>query len=244
MKAVRLKAYQQTANYRKPTSLIIKESYPLPPYSTVIGMIHNACGYTDYVPMRLSIAGKYYSSVSDAYTKYEFGNMKYEASRHQLSVESDGKQIGINRGLGHVQLLVDMELLIHIIPEDESRLEEIKNGLIYPENYLSLGRHEDLLRVDEVEITELNEVMLENNLTLKYDMYVPVEVKQNLGTDLEDRNASRYRLNKVFEVNSSGLRRWTQKVECIHMSKNNLIAEDAEILTDNIKGKIIPVFPA
>lgn len=244
MKAVRLKAYQQTANYRKPTSLIIKESYPLPPYSTVIGMIHNACGYTDYVPMRLSIAGKYYSSVSDAYTKYEFGNMKYEAGRHQLSVESDGKQIGINRGLGHVQLLVDMELLIHIIPEDESRLEEIKNGLIYPENYLSLGRHEDLLRVDEVEITELNEVMLENNLTLKYDMYVPVEVKQNLGTDLEDRNASRYRLNKVFEVNSSGFRRWTQKVECIHMSKNNLIAEDAEILTDNIKGKIIPVFPA
>ncbi|WP_124101118.1 CRISPR-associated protein Cas5 [Ruminococcus sp. Marseille-P6503] len=244
MKAIRLKAYQQTANYRMPTSLIIRESYPLPPYSTVIGMIHSACGYKDYVPMKLSVAGRYYSSVSDAYTKYEFGNMKYEAGRHQLSVESGGKLVGINRGLGQVQLLVDMELLIHIIPEDESRLEEIKNGLLYPENYLSLGRHEDLLRVDEAEITELNEVMLDNNLTLQYDMYVPVEVKQSLGTDLEDWNASRYRLSKVFEVNASGFRRWIKKVECIHMSKNNLIAEDAEILTDNINGNILPVFPA
>ena len=34
-------------------------TYPLPPYSTVIGAIHKACGYTDYHPMKVSIQGKY-----------------------------------------------------------------------------------------------------------------------------------------------------------------------------------------
>ena len=40
MKGVRIEAYQNLVNYRKPTSFQLKESYPLPPYSTVIGMIH------------------------------------------------------------------------------------------------------------------------------------------------------------------------------------------------------------
>ena len=34
-------------------------TYPLPPYSTVIGAIHKACSYTEYHPMQISIQGKY-----------------------------------------------------------------------------------------------------------------------------------------------------------------------------------------
>lgn len=44
-KAVRIIAYQNMASYRVPSSLAIKESYPLPPYSSVIGMVHAACGF-------------------------------------------------------------------------------------------------------------------------------------------------------------------------------------------------------
>ena len=47
-KAVRLKLYQSMANYKKPTSFQLKETYPLPPYSTVIGMVHNLCNYEEY----------------------------------------------------------------------------------------------------------------------------------------------------------------------------------------------------
>ncbi len=32
-------------NYRVPTSFQLKESYPLPPYSTVIGMVHSLCNF-------------------------------------------------------------------------------------------------------------------------------------------------------------------------------------------------------
>ena len=57
MKVIRVQCFQNLANYRKPTSFLIKETYPLPPYSTVLGMIHAACGFTEYHPMKLSIQG-------------------------------------------------------------------------------------------------------------------------------------------------------------------------------------------
>ncbi len=74
MKAIRLKLYQNLVNYKKPTSFQLKETYPLPPYSTVSGMIHYACGFTEYKEMEISIQGKYHSKVNDLYTRYEFGS--------------------------------------------------------------------------------------------------------------------------------------------------------------------------
>lgn len=88
LKAIRVELEQQLPNYRKPASFLVKESFPLPPYSTVIGMIHTACGFTEYHPMRISIQGNYASDVSDLAVLYNFGS-KYnekEANRHQYKV--------------------------------------------------------------------------------------------------------------------------------------------------------------
>ena len=52
-KAIRIKCKQELVNFKKPTSLLIKETYPLPPYSTVIGMIHTACGFKEYHDMKI-----------------------------------------------------------------------------------------------------------------------------------------------------------------------------------------------
>lgn len=59
MKAIRLHLKQNSANYRREETVNCRMTYPLPPYSTVIGAIHKACGYTDYHPMKVSIQGKY-----------------------------------------------------------------------------------------------------------------------------------------------------------------------------------------
>ena len=105
MKAVRLKLWQDMVNYKRPTSFQIKESYPLPPYSTVIGMVHSLCGFTEYHPMRVSVQGKSFSRVNDLYTRYEFkSGAPYEAGRHQL--EAGG--CGIGRGIATAELLVDV----------------------------------------------------------------------------------------------------------------------------------------
>lgn len=59
MKAIRLHLKQNSANYRREETVNCRMTYPLPPYSTVIGAIHKACGYIDYHPMQVSIQGKY-----------------------------------------------------------------------------------------------------------------------------------------------------------------------------------------
>ncbi len=83
-RAIRIECFQNLVNYRKPSSFIIKESYPLPPYSTVLGMIHRACGYEkgDFHPIKISIQGQNTGSVSELYTRYSFSiGAKYEAGK-------------------------------------------------------------------------------------------------------------------------------------------------------------------
>lgn len=74
MKAVRIILTQVSANYRKEETSTNKMTYPLPPPSTVIGALHNACGYKEYHPMDVSIQGKYESMHREPYTDYCFLN--------------------------------------------------------------------------------------------------------------------------------------------------------------------------
>lgn len=65
MKGIKVLLKQEVANYKKPSSFQLKESYPLPPYSTVIGMVHYLCDFDEYKPMKISIQGKYRSKTND-----------------------------------------------------------------------------------------------------------------------------------------------------------------------------------
>ena len=176
MKSIRLKLKQNLVNYKLPTSFQLKETYPLPPYSTVIGMVHNTCNYTEYKPMKISVQGKYHSKVNDLATRYEFKNgMTFDATRHQIKVG----EYGISRGVSNVELLSDVELVIHIVPEDENLVEEIFNAFKTPHEYISLGRREDLVVEDEVKIVEISEERIKDeNLRIDrdYRAYVPVEI--------------------------------------------------------------------
>lgn len=74
MQALRIVLTQSSANYRKEETDRNKMTYPLPPYSTVIGAIHKACGFTEYHPMNLSIQGSYRAMHLEPYTDYCFLN--------------------------------------------------------------------------------------------------------------------------------------------------------------------------
>ncbi|WP_196598328.1 CRISPR-associated protein Cas5 [Pectinatus frisingensis] len=246
-KVIRLKCFQQLPNYRKPTSFQIKESYPLPPYSTVIGMVHTACGFTEYHPMNISIQGKYHSAVSEMYTKYAFG-IPYDEARHQAWVKNGDKKDGINIGIGYIELLTDVELVIHIQPENETELEIIKQGLTNPKSYLSLGRHEDLLRIDEVAIVEIEEC---KQVDLLYDAYVPIDRLKHAKTSVY---GTTYIINKCFSIDkNTGLRRWQYnnkngKIKVSHVSSGNILGTPLYIKEDflpwNSDKDGIPVFLA
>lgn len=211
-KAIRLKLYQSTANYKKPTSFQLKESYPLPPYSTIIGMVHNLCNYDEYKEMEVSVQGKHHSKVNDLFTRYEFKNgMKYEAARHQLKVGEFGVSIGIST----VELLVDVELLIHIIPKDQSSIKEIEQAFLYPREYPSLGRREDLVIIKEVKIVDVFNEELKEDIELDQEIaaYIPIKLLENEsiileGSDPGIRNrGTRYKITKNYELVNYGTKK-------------------------------------
>jgi len=74
MEVLRITLTQSSANYKKEETVLNKMTYPLPPFSTVIGALHSACGYKSYHPMDISIQGKYESMHKEPYTDYCFLN--------------------------------------------------------------------------------------------------------------------------------------------------------------------------
>ncbi|ENY99760.1 CRISPR-associated protein cas5, subtype I-b/tneap [Clostridium thermobutyricum] len=239
-KAIRLEIYQNLVNYKKPASFQLKESYPLPAPSTVIGMIHFACGFKEYKSMDVSISGEYKSKVYDLYTRYEFAGSTFEKDRHQLKLDSKekGKSYGVTRGVSTTELLVDVNLIIHVIPEDEELLETILNSFRKPKEYISLGRREDLILIKNAEIVYLEEVhRLDENIKFKGNYYIPIEEDY-----FENVISTTYNLNKIYEKKKIKkdveIRTWSKvKVAYCNGQKNNIVKE--KILVDELNS---PVF--
>lgn len=229
MRAIKLKLYQNMVNYKVATSFYLKETYPLPPYSTVIGMIHSLCDFKEYNPMEISVAGNYFSRVNDYYTKHEFN-------------ESDN----IITGPAYVELLVDINLTIHIIPEDQSdkSIEKISNAFKNPREYPSLGRREDFVVINEVKIVTIEKKKLEKDK--RYDKnvfaYIPVNFaverlvkagSQRYGVSIP---GTRYEITKNYKLQNIGTENKPKKIR---------IWEKKEVIySSNITGfknKILPI---
>ena len=217
-KAIRLECYQNMPNYKKPASMEFKESFKLPPYSTVIGMIHKVCfeeKEKEYKPMKISIQGNSKSIVSDMYTRYFFTPNKCESDRTYFDIinkkEKDKKlQAGLIRGTGVVELIVDVDLIIHVIPEDENLFDTILNGLKKPLVFPALGRHEDILRIDKIDTVELEDT---KEIELNNDAYIPIDIL-NKSKNRGNNAGTIYNLNKVFAINEkTNIRYWKEKVK-------------------------------
>jgi len=69
MKVLKLKIHQKVANYRIPNTIENKMTYPLPPFSSIIGAIHNACGWSNYHELKIGVIGKF-DSLTNNITRY------------------------------------------------------------------------------------------------------------------------------------------------------------------------------
>ena len=74
MKVLRIHLKQTSANYRKEETIENKMTYPLAPFSTVIGALHQAAHLKEYHDMDISIQGDYCSLSREPYTDYCFLN--------------------------------------------------------------------------------------------------------------------------------------------------------------------------
>ena len=74
MKVLRIHLKQTSANYRREETIENKMTYPLPPFSTVIGALHQTAHFKEYRDMEISIQGDYRSLSREPYTDYCFLN--------------------------------------------------------------------------------------------------------------------------------------------------------------------------
>lgn len=195
LKILKMKLFQETACYKKPFAFKVAETYPLPPYSTVIGMFHKIIGAKpgEYYPMNISIQGDYESIFSN------YQNLRM--------FKGKGKVTQMPR---NVHQLLNVNLIIHMQAEDET-VEKIYNNVISGKESFTLGRNEDLVRVDEIKIIdkpkEVHDKFINN-----HNAYIPVKY-----TD-EYVNGINYRLNSVYTIKNE-LRNW-EKVDVKYIEKH------------------------
>lgn len=195
MKILKMKLFQETACYKKPFAFKVAETYPLPPYSTVIGMFHKIIGAKpgEYYPMNISIQGDYKSIFSN------YQNLRM--------FKGKGKVTQMPR---NVHQLLNVNLIIHMQAEDET-VEKIYNNVISGKESFTLGRNEDLVRVDEIKIIDKPKEVRDKFIN-NHNAYIPVKY-----TD-EYVNGINYRLNSVYTIKNE-LRNW-EKVDVKYIEKH------------------------
>lgn len=219
MKALKIKFHQQTVCYKKPYTQKVEDSYPLPPYSTILGLIHYIVEAKEYIgqSLRISVQGEA-NGTGEVYSNSYF----YK--------KSSGKD-NVSQPI-YKNLLCDVNLIIHITG-DEILLNKIYNNFFY--KILSLGKANDLLRVDEISFVDLIKINA-NELdededdydVLKHNAYIPKSSGINLQGIV-------YNLNKKYEK-FNGLRVWKEKVLVNYVNSNQII-DSGIYYKDNSKDK-------
>ena len=168
MQAVKIKLYQNMVNYRRELSYGYVQTYPLPTPSMVRGMAHSLLQAKQYYPLQISIQGKYMSVVTNMQKIYKFD--RKDRYPIPVAVRSSEYNQSVNRGLMYVDQIVDMDLILHIAFYDEELNKKFLKTVF--ENIVILGRNEDIARVDECKIVNINEPDNRNEQILDKNMFI------------------------------------------------------------------------
>lgn len=193
MKILKLKLYQETACYKKPFATKIAETYPLPPYSTVIGMFHKILQAQpgEYFPMNVSIQGEYESIFSN------YQNLRMYKGKDKVTAMPR-----------NVHQLLNVNLIIHIQAEDEV-IDKIYHNVINGVESFTLGRNEDLVRIDEIKI--LKDVEEVEEVAIRKSAYIPEYMTKRV-------DGINYRLNTTYQIKED-IRQWN-KVNVKYVERN------------------------
>ena len=225
-KAIQIICSQKLVNYRKPNTYALKETYPLPPYSTVIGMIHKICGFEGYHPMSVSVQASEVNTFIDSYRAYSFSSVmdKSRVKDYRYVVKSGETLVGIYRSLEKIELIANINLILHIIPEKEKDFELILKGLERPVVFPALGRHGDILNIKSFKLVNL---VQEDDVILKNYAYIPLDtLKDILDEDIERKPiGNNFKLSKKYTSNEKTKRReWEPLIKAKYVAPDNHVA--------------------
>lgn len=247
MKAIRFNLHQDFANYRRFYDFQQSQSYPLPPLSTVTGMLHTLANLKGYHPMKLFVTGSAAGTTQDYRTQYEFGNtvttlnskskQKDTWARYQFMKN----QTAFATGPKPVQMLVDVNLTIYVQPQSQEDFNAILDGLQNPIVYPALGRHEDSADITNIQVIDLQTVKLDHEYKSNQYLstYMPIEYARKHHIKLE--SGTKYNIHHHFgyeKVNKDVTRRSWTDVKMMYTSQYH-VNPGSEIVMDTQNNQLV-----
>ncbi len=206
------------------------DSYPLPPLSTVRGWFHTVVEAKEYIPMSMSIQGKFSSVVQDLQTLIKFDRKRNKEG--EIVLKSFKNKV-FSKSPTFVTNIYDIHLNIYIKAE-EKYLKLFKENLLKNE-YPSLGRKEDLIRIDYIDFIEaINKDFSEEEHIIDYGIYLNKETAVNLGIV-----GINYRMNFKYDkelLDKTGLR-YFEKKDVVYIDHDYI--EDGDLLFDEEDKRVI-----
>lgn len=257
-----IEIFQPFAQYRNPFTFYYAQSYPLPPKSTIIGMLQNALndwygkregdeGIKKWWNLKVSIHGGF-ESVFWNYQQLIKGNIILR-NGVLMNKDENGKLLPLyNKGLKplrsptYQQELFNGHITIFLKGERDF-VEKIKDSLKHPLKVLYLGRSEDVIFLKDLRLITLDEVKSERKervLWLDYPMYIkqknfPIKTKRypiySIPVKVVFKNDNTSISHKA-ELNKNTLRDVTFE-SVIYTSYDYIIRLSKEIYVDVIEYK-------
>ncbi len=185
-----IELFQPFAQYRNPFTFYYAQTYPLPPKSTIIGMLQNALndwygnerGIDEWWSLKVSVHGGFesifwnYQQLIKA-TKTGIGLVRFRGRPvlWNQNLPLYGFPVTSQRSPVFQQELFNGWLYI-LLKGKEKFLSEIKEALERPRKVLSLGRSEDVVFIRRVEFIEGKEKKA-REIAIKYPTYVRVPIE-------------------------------------------------------------------
>ena len=146
MKAVMIQGHMDTARFSIPGWNGKRgETYPLPPFSTIAGMVHFLCQWDSWHDMKISVSGNGVMNKPEICMKQRF----------PVRVKSGDSFVGWVNTPIYENMVSDLDLRLHVMPESQKEVEVIYRKILNPRTFPSLGRHGDLIRIDDVRIVDI-----------------------------------------------------------------------------------------
>ena len=188
-----------------------KETYPLPPYSTVKGFLHYVLGATSFIPMEISIQGTHEGKLFDLQTH------RFYKSKEVTTMPM------------HVHMLKELNLIIHV-RANRDILEKMQCVLGNINEAPNLGRREDLAVIQNIQMVELHEIQTQDKYTLQNDIYIPYYYLEEDLLYMNFQGIS-YRLNTVYEIKRE-IRTW-QTIQVQFFRKGDTLDKETLLVDDD-----------
>lgn len=186
-KTIYIELFQPFAQYRNPFTFYYAQTYPLPPKSTIVGMLQSATGdwyghkygVDNWWKLKVSVHGGFeslfwnYQQLIKGYVEFKKLKDKFVLINQNLPLYNDG--IKSQRTPVYQQELFNGHLNIFIRGNEEI-LEAIKEAISKPKKVLYLGRSEDVVFIRKVSFIEEKEPQTaKKSLLLTYPTYIKID---------------------------------------------------------------------